>query len=241
MKKPKRPPALEEKEEAFSKELGLESEDLEEEEVIELHDIVGLPEDLEEDDTPEDFEVPLLDAEQGMDVSEPGGKTTESEEEDFFENDLLKEFALLEETSLEGQAENLIEGDLSSEGEDLFDRISRDETALSGEVDGSPDITGAGAGEVFPVEPEISMAAAELPPDQAMVGITAGLAAGMDAEAPSSSAGSPEEIDAVLDPLVHRIEERLTEMVREVVESRLPEIVRTLLREEIERLKGHTH
>ncbi|MBP8646533.1 MAG: hypothetical protein KBH99_10500 [Syntrophobacteraceae bacterium] len=239
MKKLKRPPALEEKEEAFSKELDLESEELDEEEVIELHDIVELPEDLEEDDTPEDFEVPLLDAEQGMDVSEPGGKIAESEEEDFFENDLLKEFALLEETSPEGQAESLIGGELSSEEEDLFDQISREETAVSEGGERGPDITGEA--EVFPVEPEISKAAAEFPPDQATTGITAGLAAGMDAEALSSSAGSPEEINAVLDPLVHRIEERLIEMVHELVESRLPEIVRTLLQEEIERLRGHTH
>jgi len=47
----------------------------------------------------------------------------------------------------------------------------------------------------------------------------------------------PVSEDTRLEALVSRIESRLLDSVREMVEAKLPEVVRTLLREEIERLK----
>jgi hypothetical protein len=48
----------------------------------------------------------------------------------------------------------------------------------------------------------------------------------------------PAEASVSLDEFVAQIESRLVETIREMVAARLPEIVRTVLKEEIERLKN---
>jgi len=48
----------------------------------------------------------------------------------------------------------------------------------------------------------------------------------------------PAEASDSLDEFVAQIESRLIDAIREIVESRLPEMGRTVLKEEIERLKN---
>jgi hypothetical protein len=52
------------------------------------------------------------------------------------------------------------------------------------------------------------------------------------------SVETPAEAAVSLDEFVTQIEQRLLEIVREIVEARLPEIVQRVIREEIERLKS---
>lgn len=54
----------------------------------------------------------------------------------------------------------------------------------------------------------------------------------------SEPMAAPADQDVFLEDFVVRIESKLLDTVREVVEARLPEIVRAVLREEIERMKS---
>lgn len=53
-------------------------------------------------------------------------------------------------------------------------------------------------------------------------------------------AESPEALDSALERFVSQIEIRLVESLREIVEARLPEVVRAVLREEINKIKKET-
>jgi hypothetical protein len=78
--------------------------------------------------------------------------------------------------------------------------------------------------------PEVPVAAAAIPEIPA--------AAAAVPEAPAPAIPVPEAIpDRQLEDLVVQIESKLIEAIREIVEARLPGIVETVLREEIERLK----
>jgi len=250
MKKQKRSLELEEKEASSSKDLGLVSEDLDEEDiVIELQDVVEYPEDLDEEDGgPETLEVELLDAEPGLDFRELDPKGVEDEDEDLFEHDLLKEFALSEESVSEKPSPGP-EREAPAVEEDFFERIAREEAESSmKEPELHPDFA---PGEAAPVVAAgLEKAPPEAPPDSsvAAVAAVAGVAAvaavplpevASSKELASSPAGS-EELNAVLDQFLNRIEERVGQMIGEAVEARLPRIVQGLLREEIERIKSQT-
>ena len=62
------------------------------------------------------------------------------------------------------------------------------------------------------------------------------VSAAMPPEALASARSGAQQADFALDSVIEGIESRLLQAVRDVVEARLPELVRTLLREEIDRL-----
>ncbi|HOV87847.1 MAG TPA: hypothetical protein PLM79_15920 [Syntrophobacteraceae bacterium] len=242
MKKQKRSLELEEQEASSSQDLGLVSEDLDEEEiVIELQDVVEYPEDLDDEEGgAENLEVELLDAEPGLDFRELDTKGVEDEDEDLFEHDLLKEFALSEEPVAEKPSPGP-EREGPAVEEDFFEKIAREEAESSMEEPELPPGPAPVEAAAPGVDAKSGKAPPEAPPDSSVVSVAAVAAVPVPEVASRELSSSPaenEEINAILDQFLNRIEERVGQMIGEAVEARLPQIVRSLLREEIERIKS---
>lgn len=250
MKKSKRSFELEEKEPESSKDSGLGFDlDDEEDEILDLEDIFELPDEDGEDDGGMDVEI--LDA----DLDDSDDKLS-SDGDDIFGKDLLKGFPLDDEhdedaggrptgASSPEPEEDILKDlsfleDLESDSgakkddeddeEDLLKGLSFDEpkaakakdAELSGNIIDEADLEALLAeAAATPVE-EPAAPAAEVKPMVA----AAAPAAALESDVPS------------LDDFVARIESKLVDTVREIVEARLPDIVRTVLQEEIERLRG---
>jgi len=155
------------------------------------------------------------------------------EEESPFDVEILDEDRQLDlkdgEDKAESDEEFLLESDLLKELPFFQDQAAEPEPAQSKEgaeeqpEEPAPELladTGEEAREESAHEAELSI------PEEAGAAAFSQLV-----EAPAASAVS-------LDDFVAQIESRLLDTVREMVESRLPEIVRMVLREEIERLKA---
>lgn len=81
--------------------------------------------------------------------------------------------------------------------------------------------------EPFPlIEAEVSAQAIAAPTPE-----------GMEPEVSAPPVEASADLSVSLDDIVNQIEDRLVNTIREIVEARLPEIVRAVLREEIDRLK----
>ena len=249
MKKSKRSFDLEEKEPASSKDAGIGFDlDDEEDEILDLEDIFELPDEESEDD--DGLDVEILDA----DLDESDEKTPFDEEDafgkDFMkgsasdgkrekpapargakpapkepEEDILKDLSFLED--LESESDSPKKGD---EEEDLLKGLSFDEPKsgaakdddLSGGIIDAADLEAllSEIDDAKPAAPAAAEPAAPVAPPKPAV------------SAPAVDLGA-----SALDDFVAQIEAKLVDTVREMVESRLPEIVRTVLREEIEKLK----
>ncbi len=214
MKKPNRSSDLNAKKKAPSKGLGIDFDDMDDE-VIDLEEIVELPGGGDEDHL--DFDVELLDAESDLDLTDLDTKLSDGETDDLLSEDILKEFSFSEEEDLEPDMEKELGLDMKRAGGKNFETmVDFDDDILAGlgkEAEGS-----SLADMDFSMEPPPPKAAAPAAAKAAPVG---------------RPPGGPS-----MDEVVSRIEDRLVEAVREIVEARLPEIVRDVLREEIDRLKA---
>lgn len=240
MKRAKRSFELEENELDYSKELGIELEDDLDEEVIDLEDIVELPDDSEDDDL--SLDVELLDVDSDLDLSDMDAKLKGSGSNDVLDDDLLKEFSFGESDEKAPEAPPKQDNDILGQGsvDDLLKDFSFSEDADSpfGAASERGSLEDDSKDSDFESlmdldkglfsEPEI-----EPPPKVAeKPRIVAPIPVAPPVAAEAFEAGAPG-----LDEFVIRIEARLEEKIREIIESRLPDIVRNILREEIEKLK----
>jgi hypothetical protein len=206
------------------------------EEIIDLEEIVEPGPDAVQEDDDLAFDVEILNEEAGLGFGDFESKI-ESEDDFLLEDDLLKELPFFQDLKAEPEvsAQTAVAKEKAAElaldlllgsAEGALDEaaaegvISAPEAAKPEEFALSPALEtgetflddGAGGGEPVPVE--------EAKPE--------------DHGEPTVPAA---EASVSLDEFVGRMESRLVEAVREIVESRLPEIVRRVLREEIERMK----
>lgn len=209
-----------------SKSFDAEFDELDEE-IIELDDeIIELPANGSEDDEGPAFDVEILDAERQLDLKGSEGKI-ESEEEFLLDDDLLKELPFFQDQPTESEpakseAATRVEpepppsaAEAQPEPEPELDVAALAPELFSDTSETVPD---------FPAAPQVSAPAA--PVTEAVM-----------AAAVSSPREIPAEPETSLEDFLTQIESRLLESVRELVEARLPEIVRVVLREEIERLQ----
>jgi hypothetical protein len=212
MKKSKRPFELEESELDLSKDTGngLELED--DDEIIDLQDILpdqsGQGSEGGRYDEDLDF-AELLDAESGakIDVMAVGDESSE----DILDEDVLTE-DLFKEFSFGDKADVKLQDTIA--GEEL-DETGRE---LETELDFDEDIFAKFQGE--PLQPSSEESRGEVLP-----------------LFPGAGTEKPDETAPALEGFVSQIESRLLDAVRQIVEARLPDIVRTVLHEEIEKMK----
>jgi hypothetical protein len=220
-----------------NKKLDAEMDDLDEE-IIDLEEIVEPRADAIEEDDELAFDVEILDAEAGLGFGDFESKV-ESEDDFLLEDDLLKELPFFQDLKAEPKPPQ----------ETVVAREKTEEFALE-LLPGSPEGAleeAAGSAQMSAVEEAKPDEFALDPLQEAREGVLEEVASGGEPlaaedtkpEDPSEPTAPPAEASVSLEEFVSQIESRLVEAVREIVESRLPEIVRTALREEIERLKNN--
>lgn len=263
MKKSKRSFELEDQESGRSGKGGILLEKHEDEEIIDLEDIIELDGQAEEEDEL-DLGVELIDLEADMDFKDIGADI--GPDDDALEEELLKDLPVG--TAAKGRKDRReVALPDEDETEDLFQgfpKDARESKPPAGE--GKMDLADVSLpddpleGLVFAVDekpeadmsqkraPSMKIAALEKPEPPAKVR-TAVPASDMPAMVGDLGAQLPEDraprgekdlegdVPSV-DGLIDDLETRLTDMVREMVEARLPDIVRTVLREEIQKLKA---
>jgi len=240
MKKPKRTFEWEEDDLDSSNKGGIDLEDMLDEEVIDLEEIVELPDGADDDEDQMNLDVELLDAEPDLDMGDLDSKLAGGDD-DHLGDDLLKEFSLGGDSrsdSKKGGNPGILGKDMD---EDLLKDFSfadsdsdTDEKLFGMEMNSSKEESAKGDDDDFEALMRMGDALFSEPAREATVATVA--AAGAVAGA-VAGAGSAQIESSSLDALVSQIENRLTEVVREVVEEKLPGIVQTMLREEIDRLK----
>jgi len=214
MKKLKRSDGWEDSPLVSSKSFEAEFDELDDE-IIELDDeIIDFPANGVEDHEEPGFDVEILDTDRQLDLKENEEKM-ESEEEFLLEEDLLKELPFFQDEPAKSKparspARMPAEPTLASPAEMLLS----DTTEELPEVPETP-------------EPAAPAVAAKAPELEEPVPV-----------APGQLPEVPIEPEPSLEDFMTQLEGRLLDTVRELVEARLPEIVRTVLREEIERLKN---
>ncbi|GLI34512.1 hypothetical protein [Desulforhabdus amnigena] len=214
MKKPKRSFELEENQLNSSKDVGIGLDTEDDGEIIDLEDILNdLPDEelrVEFDDESDPDFVELLDSESGLriDITDAVQGAEEDEDEMLDEESLRDDF--FKEFSLTG-GENEPSPDLH-----FKEKSPLKDEGVEDRLDFGEDLFAgfkAGPSEALAAEPEETMMTS--------------------AQAPETA----EEVSPSLREFVFQIESRLLESVREIVEARLPDIVRSVLREEIEKMK----
>lgn len=248
MKKPKRSFEIEEKELDYSRELGIElDDDQDDDEVLDLEDIIDLMD--ESEDEGQSLDVELLDVDSNLDLSDLDHSMNGSRGDNLLDDELLKEFSFEEPeekapeppspsgSDMLGQSlvDDLLK-DFSFSGEPSFESEGTpQEDLLGGDLEGSDlesmmdfdkDLFSEPEKEARPPVVEAPKAAAPAVSAAPAVAATAAVAA---MAVGTGTAG--------LDEFVAQIETRLGEAIREIIESRLPDIVRSILQEEIAKLK----
>ncbi|MGA7878952.1 MAG: hypothetical protein WCA08_25055 [Desulfoferrobacter sp.] len=196
MKKPKRPGEWQDFDvdstEHASFDLGVDDED---EEIIELDDVLEIPEEA----TASGVEIADADSEldlKGIEVD------FETDEEIFLEDDL---------------------------GQFSFDEEKMRDTHLEQVADAPQDLFSEQEAELSLEHEEEALSPILTAPDQVKVD---------EGSLPEPELSAEEKQEKVsVDEFITQIEGRLLEALRQMVEARLPDIVRTVLREEIDRLK----
>ncbi len=204
------------------------------EEIIDLEEVIEPHGGSPDQDDELVFDVEILDEGTGLGFEDLAGKI-ESEEDFLLEGDLLKDLPFFENResapeppqAREVAFESPPAPEVAREGIEkpalglLLERLEAppEQVEDGGEADESerivPDLL------VLPIVPE-----APVMPSAPEVSVL--------------PVAPPAEASVSLDEFVAQIESRLVETIREMVAARLPEIVRTVLKEEIERLKdGH--
>ncbi len=176
-------------------------------------EIIDLEEVIEplSDETESDgqpFDAEILDADQSLDLKDLGSKV-DSDEEFLLEDDLMKELPFFQDEK--AQPEVTLKAESAGEKVDESD------------LDLFLDKIKVAQGESETSIPEEAEPQASTPSIR-----TAAVPASESAAALSAS----------LDDFIAQIEGRLIDAAREIVDSKLPDVVRTVLREEIEKLKA---
>lgn len=201
------------------------------EDVIDLDDIIELS--AEAVDEEEDREVEILDADLDLDFKQPE-ISIEPLAQEATDNDFLDKFSFPPERKTEEDLVDSFNLEKAPSEDFLFPFLderpageSREEVMESGlkeRPEGRSDI-------LEPAKEQEGGPGLDLP--AAMISAGKPGDSGTDASAPAGR----EETGPSLDEIVSKIEADLSKALKDLVESRLPEIVRTVLREEIERLK----
>lgn len=261
MKKQKRSTGFDEKPDLSRDiDIGVDNQD-DDDDVIELEDIIEMPARAIDEDEDLDLDVEILDAESGLDFDMPakaGGQRTASEPD---ERDFL-EFPRKDEKAALGLFD-----DEAEESEDLFETMKAAESGrkpVAEEAafeDGEEDLLESlleekGKAAAEPKSPSeghkelreraaaaLKIAEEEMvaPPREEPASPEPVPEVSVPAPAPAQAAPAMPLDDSLvaecMEELVSRMEARLIEHIRQVVESRLPEIVQNVIREEIDRLK----
>lgn len=242
MKKQKRSFELEEKELDFSKDFGgIELGDESDDDVIDLDDEIVDVSGGMDDDEDLNLDVELLDVDSDMGFGDLDTKSRDSSDgDDFLHGDLLKEFSLGGDSD-ERPAEPAAEKELDVLGQGAIDDL------LKGfDFDDGPSFDSNAKSEVDLLDESPNLEDVTSLIDEEEEGIFA-TSVKEDRKPPieelkKTAPAMPVPLPATqavgsLDAVVAQIESRLVEMIREMVEARLPDVVRSVLREEIEMLK----
>ena len=248
MKRPKQPSPYEEKSDPM-RDLDIELEGADDD-VIDLEDIIEMPESPIDEDEDLDLDVEIFDVDSDLESGtekaakpamkeQPPGMSSEAE-------DLIKSFGdepdeeevLFEQPASKGPEKPPLgkedEPQFFDEEEELLLDDSMDKPAVhksglvSDEIAGSKD---KDTGELTVTEeaPAADLEPEALLSDESLASIAADSAS---ARVPSSA-----DISQTAEELVARIETSLQEHIRALVESRLPDIVRSIISEEVEKLR----
>ena len=178
----------------------------------------------------DDFDEEIIDLEY---VIEPHGDGPEEDDELGLDTEILDEESGLGlggfESKIESEEDFLLEGDLLKELP-FFDN-QKAEPATSQEQDIGEEASAESAPWLFGERDEGV-------PGESVIEGESFAAEETKAEVSALPGERPAEVSDSLDEFIAQIESRLVDAIREVVESRLPEMVRTILKEEIERLKN---
>jgi len=238
MKKLKRSSHLADQSDSNGFDAEIEGED---DDIIDLEDIIEMPDGAIDEDEDLDLEVEML--EMGSDLGAETQKTAKlsvKEESQFGleDEDLAK---LIEEEPEEDGDEVLFDPSASGGELQIFDE---DDESLLDEIVNKPATpqTRPRAGErnlkartaeALKVNHRTPVADAE--PEAAISGEPA--APGSTQTASGSVPPSADDLAQMAEELLGRIESRLQEHIRVTVESKLPDLVRSIIREEVEKLR----
>jgi hypothetical protein len=237
MRKSKRSFPWEEPSTGSSQEPGAEPDDIEEE-IIDLEEVVEPRSDAIEENDELAFDVEILDTEAALNFRDLDRKT-ESEDEFLLEDDILKEFSFFQDLKTPPAPQQETEVLIEKGDDSVLALLLEGHTVFTEEA-------GSRAQETRMAEEKTTESAPGpfLPgsPGDAEKALSSTDGAAPREKKPDGDAlplAPPDEASVSLDDFIARIENKLVDTVREIVESRLPEIVRTVLREEIERLKDN--
>ncbi len=227
MKRSRRHTGLEDDENEMAKEPEIDlDQDEDGEDVVDLEDIVEPKDGALEDEEDFDLDTEILDVD-----SDPGfgdlGAEHESDIDSVGEEDFLVDFSAEEPKKKDlKKAADPAKGHEAEFVDPLF--------ALFTEKPAEPDSEPKEPAKE-PLEPRPQPFVLQPSPDRPEVSVTA--QEGPAENPPEASVEAPPSLDERLDAFVAQIEAKLLSAVREIVESRLPEIVQAVLREEIDKLK----
>jgi hypothetical protein len=252
MKKPKRSSPYEDNLDPM-RDLDVEIESSgDDDDIIDLEDIIEMPDSSIDEDEDLDLGAEILDVDSDLEpapekAAQPPMKEQPrdlgSEEEDLIqlvgdeseEDEIVFEPAASRELgkpSMGGGKPQIFDEDVESLLDEFVDEPSMSETMMRAEE--KVDLkAGAAASVNIPKETPIS----DVEPEAAISGES--VEATPAADASSISAATPPAVDLsqTAEELIGRIESRLQEHIRVVVESRLPDLVRSIIHEEVERLR----
>jgi len=255
MKKPKHSNELEEPSTDSSKEIDAVLEDLDDldDEIIDLEDVVEPYSKGHEDDDEFVSDAEILGAEKGLGLRGFEDKT-ESDDEFLLEDDLLKELPFFQNEKAEpepAQKANSVSEELEELAPELFGDSGEEtlrgpegqtEALLSEEPEQQLFVPPVAASDIE--EPELSAPPIEEPvpeeaqPEAFVLPVAAPFVEEPEPEVSVQPVPASAEAGVSLDDFVAQIENKLVDAIREIVEARLPEIVRTVLREEIAKLRS---
>jgi hypothetical protein len=236
MRKSKRSIAWEEPSESSSKELDAGLDDLDEE-IIDLEEVIEADDDRIEEDDELSFNAEVLDAETGLDFRDFEGKV-QSEDEFLVEEDLLNDLSFFQDRKAEPDPPGETAAAINEPEDFNLELLLGSSKGASEEAKSSEEALVPE--ETQPEDPALALLLASMEGALEEAGHSGDAPAPQETKAKddASPVGAPVEATVSLDEFITQIESKLVDTVREMVESRLPEIVRTVLREEIERLKN---
>jgi hypothetical protein len=222
--------------------------DSQDDEIIDLEDIIEMPDRPIDEDEDLDLDVEILDVDSDF---EPQAQQPPK----FSQRSIKEQAPRSEEKDLIGEF-----GDESEDVESLFDELDsaeppkktasraepkvfdEDESSLIDELMNETGVPDSGKGEARPADlRERAAAAIKIPEEARSVEIEPEPAAAGSLEPELMPVPPPADFSKTAEELIGRIESSLQEHIRVMVESRLPDLVRSIISEEIEKLKKEPH
>lgn len=261
MKKQKRPAGFDEQPD-LSNDIDMDMEDLDED-IIDLEDIIEMPAGSIDEDEDLDLDVEILDAEPDLDFDmlekDAAGAAKLSKEPP------MEDFSPKPSTGAQDDLVKSFDGDLDDD-EDLFETLMAEETGKKPEpVKKEEKPKAADSNELLDQSlldellAEEAMSQQSKAPSAVSAELKGRAAAEKVAEKSAAEAVPPPQIEPqtpveipkpattaklddpmigeYIDELIAHMGTRLIENVRQMVEARLPEVVREVIREEIEKIK----